>query len=218
MNISVYWSFRDFNTTSIKIDAPYCKNRFFNRGSFIVPFTGDELKDRLIVSIIHDYEYRSEIESFYPVESYYITYPLSLDVYPLNYPRCAYHFGEAVSYFLLSSYLDLLLSGGFFDNQLLLDDQIANGLNNKNFDLLIWPGANTARGLISPIKTGLHLEVSKAIRSFVRNGGGYVGSCYGAVSASSGMLLPFTLPQYYLKYFPATIFFSSTFRSSAPAL
>ena len=58
MDISVYWSLRNFNSTSIRVNETSYKTRFFEK-VFIVPFTGEESKDKMIISIEHDYECRS---------------------------------------------------------------------------------------------------------------------------------------------------------------
>ncbi|MEA3457734.1 MAG: hypothetical protein U9R21_03560, partial [Candidatus Thermoplasmatota archaeon] len=210
MNISVYWASSNFTTLSIKTGESAPSDFYFERGTFIIPFTGNMTIDVLIASIAHDYESKSEIEEYYPVEMYYLMEPLTLDMHPLNYPKVAYHFGGAIGIMDLLWYLEDLQMGGFLDNYLLMDDEIADRLNNTDYNLFIWSGSNTGLGYKPLIETGLHIKANTAIRDFINNGGGYIGSCYGANAASSGIFIPFNMPQCYIKKIPTAFCLSLT--------
>lgn len=200
LNISVFWASNNFFTQAVGFSDDLRENRFFEKGTYIVPITGNLSKDALLSVIINDYAYASEIETRDHVDVYYIMEPLFLDVFPLNYAKIAYHFGAGIHYYLLLCYLDSFQMGGFLDNDLLLDNDIAFDLNNNDFNVFIWPGANLGLGFMGwrgSIKTTLHLKASQKIRGFVEHGGGYIGSCYGKASASSGFLIPRNLVAHY---------------------
>jgi parallel beta-helix repeat protein len=194
INIPVSWASSNFSSLTRTMSNDSTKIRFFERGAFIVRFTENSSKNALIISVATDYELGSEIETYYPVNMFFIMEPLSLDIYPLNYAKCALQFGLNFGYGCVYAYSDILYSSGFLDIDLLLDDEICKKLNNKDFNILIWPGGVNI-GTSSFLKD-VDVTVSRSIRGFVNNGGGYVGSCYGADSASSGPILPIYLPTY----------------------
>ena len=208
MNIPVFWAASNFSSLTRTISNDSTKIRFFERGAFIVPFTGNSSTNALIISVATDYELGSEIETYYPVNMFFIMEPLSIDVYPLNYVKCALRFGLNFGYGEVYAYSDILYSSGFLDIQLLLDDEICQKLNNKDFNMLIWPGGVNI-GVASFTKD-VNVTISRSIRGFVNNGGGYVGSCYGADSASSGPILPFCLPHTYMRNLPTIWFLALT--------
>jgi parallel beta-helix repeat protein len=207
MNISVFWVSADFSAVTIRFSDNSLENRVFEKGTYIVSFTGDHSKDALLSIIINDFAYESEIDIQHRVETYYLMEPLTLDVYPLNYAKVAYHLGAGVHYYLLLCYLDSLQQGGFLDNRILLDNDIATDLNNNDFNVFIWPGANLGLGFAGwrgTIKTTLRIRSSQKIRSFVEHGGGYIGSCYGKSAASSGFLIPVNLLAHHNPNLPVT--------------
>lgn len=192
MNVSVFWALTNFSVLTIRFSDNSLAHKWFEKGTFIVPFSGNLSQDALLSVIINDYAYESEIESRSAVDIYYLIEPIVLDILPLHYAKVAYHFGAAVGSYLLLCYLDTLQQGGFLDNQILLDSDIATSLNNQDFNVFIWPGANLAKSLLAwkeTTKTNLHTDAMNQIRIFVANGGGYVGSCYGKNAASSGSRL-----------------------------
>lgn len=208
LDVFIYWAEEDFNVLSGYISDDSVTNRFFNKGSFLIPFTGNKTKDNLILCITNDYFNGSEIESNYKIEIIFLLEQIEIKVLPLNYAKIAYFFGTIIHPWMLLYYFDLLQMGGFLDNKLYLEDEIPNNLTNDNFNLFIWPGGDPSADISGLIDTALHLKTSIAIRDFVNNGGGYIGSCYGARTASSGMILPFFLLQHYFRKIPATLFLS----------
>ena len=209
MNISVYWAASNFSALSIGMYETNALSHLYEKGTFVVPLTGNLSIDALIICIAHDYGSASEIEDYYPIEIYHIMEPLSaVEVYPLNYAKVAYNFGEIIHPWMMLFYLDTLQFGGFFDNRLLLENEIAEDLDNDKFNLFICPGGIPGTSKTKVIKTALHIRTSASIRQFVERGGGYMGSCYGARMASSGMIIPINLLQSYFKKLPATLFLS----------
>lgn len=216
MNITVYWAAQNFTVLSIKTADNSLSNKLFERGTFIIPFTGDLSTDVLIASIVRDYEAKSEIEAFFPVEVFHIMEPVLLDVFSLNYPKIACNFGLNVAHLDLFFYLDILRLGGFLDYQLLVDDEIDERLNHFDFNIFIWPGGFT--DLATSFKTSVNLRSCNAIRNFVYSGGGFIGSCYGAGAASSGMIFPINFFQSRTIYLPALGFLSLTSSSFIPVV
>jgi len=194
MNITVFWASSNFSSLTKTMSNDSTKTRFFERGEFIVPFTGNYSTNAVIISVATDYELGSEIETYYPVNMFFIMEPLSLDVYPLNYAKCALRFESNFWLDAAYAYSDILYSSGFLDIDFFLDGELCQKLNNRDFNILIWPGGDgTAKAA--------DVKICRSIRSFVNNGGGFIGSCYAAYSASSGMVLPL-FPSEYKNNFP----------------
>jgi len=73
-----------------------------------------------------------------------------------------------------------------FELEKITDKDIINGkLNTKNYDLFIFPGIG--RGYIHLFDKPFPTPWKNNIRKFVRNGGGYLGICGGAVVAGYGL-------------------------------
>jgi parallel beta-helix repeat protein len=188
LNITVFWAASNFSALTRTLSNGSTLVRYFERGAFVIPFQGNTSTNAFIISIATDYNIRSEIEAYYPVIMFFIMEPVSIDAYQLHYAKSALRFGLNFGYGNVYAYLDTLYSSGFLDIQLLLDDEISYNLNNKDFNLLIWPGGKNIR--IRSFFEDVNITISKSIRDFVNTGGGYVGSCYGADSAASGPILP----------------------------
>ncbi|MDG6229547.1 MAG: hypothetical protein QCH96_06240, partial [Candidatus Thermoplasmatota archaeon] len=206
LNNTVFWSSSDFVALTRKPYNDSTKIRSFEKGAFIIPLTKDDMSNAIIASIIHDYEYGSEIETQAPVDIYLLLEPLLEEVYPLEYPRVVLNFGSLVALMDIFWYVDVLQNGGFFDNQLLLDEQIPNALKNDDVTLFIWPGVITDIYIQRLLNSMIDPVLCTAIRDFVKNGGGYIGSCHGAITASSGQYLPFNILQSRLERFPVSTF------------
>ena len=208
LNLSVYWAQENFTVLTRTHTENTQKYVFFEKGSFIIPYTSNPSMDNLITCIIGDYTYRSEIEEYYPVEAYFLLESIEVNVIKLNYAKTAYFNGKITHPWMLLYYFDLLQMGGFLDNKLYLENEIPTNLNNKDFNLFIWPGADPSMPFSEIINTSKYWKTSISIRDFVKNGGGYIGSCYGARSASSGIILPINILQYHFQNLPATLFLS----------
>ncbi|KYK24785.1 hypothetical protein AYK25_01780 [Thermoplasmatales archaeon SM1-50] len=200
IDIPVFWASLNFSAVTRTLSNNTTKTRFFERGAYIIPFTENQSINALIISIATDYELSSEIETFRPVKMYYVMQPLSLSVYPLQYATCAMRAGLNCGYALIYLYSDILYSSGFLDIYYLSDDELPNRLNTRAFNVVIWPGG-IPPDLISVVKAA-NLKICKAIRTFVNDGGGYVGTCYGATSSTSGLLVPFNFIQNFKRNLP----------------
>lgn len=198
LNISVYWSENDFNVLSKKLCSNETKTSF-KKGAFIIPFTGNIFNDTLLTSIILDYNQTHELENNNTIgnKAYLLLEEINKKARKLNNVKIAQHFGKAVRY-SWPSYLQIAEAGGFLTYEYLFDNETENKLNNKDYNVYIWPYLPDPATLEDQLLTLTNPEIIKSIRRFVKNGGGYLGTCYGAYAASSGFINPFSL--YSLKY------------------
>ena len=82
LNISVYWTFSDLSLQTVNtIDKEESELRFFNKGAFIVPFTGNDYNDSKINVIIFNYNQTNELvnNEILTVETYLIMQDLKID-------------------------------------------------------------------------------------------------------------------------------------------
>ncbi|UCD13699.1 MAG: hypothetical protein JSW60_09100, partial [Thermoplasmatales archaeon] len=202
-NITIYWSSRNFSELSKDMDKnSIIYDNFYEKGAFIVPFSGDIYKDVMATAIIYDYNETSEIENWFPkVGVYKLMDPLNIWGYKLSEPKIAQHLGLYTRYGW-PCYLQIAEAGGFLTFEFLLDNETAKDLNNKDFNVLMWPYGPAQGKLFEKMKTLLNFKGYYAIREFVRSGGGYIGSCYGAYVASSGFVGPFSLFSLRRHYYP----------------
>ncbi len=190
---TVYWANEDFNSLSDALDKKDIKLRSFSKGEFIVPFSGNLTTDAKITSIINDYNKTSEInQSDLRIEAYKLLEPISVDSLILSEVKIAQHFGVPTRYGW-PCYLLISEEGGFFSYEFLEDDEPTKILNNEDFNVFMWP-YNPSIGRVTELFYSLtNYDDLNAVRTFVSNGGGYIGSCYGAEVASAGFLRPFTI-------------------------
>jgi len=209
-DIDIYWSADNFSIHSKKLNSDIISDNFFEKGDFIAPFCGEKHKDTLTTAIIYDYFFDCEIDDdVLKVEVYEILEPLDIDAYKLVEPRIAQHLGTPTRY-SWPCFLQIADAGGFFTMEFLLDDETESFLNNKDFNVFMWPYKPNPARYYEMMKTLSNVKGSNAIRNFVRNGGGYIGTCYGAIVASSGSLSPipiFSLRHAYNPYLSSIPFF-----------
>ena len=95
-------------------------------------------------------------------------------------------------------YLKAAEAGGFFDIEFFLDDESETQLNTNEFNVFIWPYLPKLATPYEIILDLTNINRANAVRKFVREGGAYIGSCYGAEAASAGFIQPF--PFFTLRY------------------
>jgi len=160
--------------------------------------------------LIFDYIFDCEIEDYsLNVEVYMILEPLDIDAYKLVEPKIAQHLGTPTRY-SWPCFLQIADAGGFFTMEFLLDDETEFCLNNDDFNVFMWPYKPNPARYYEMMNTLSKVKGSNTIREFVRNGGGYIGTCYGAIVASSGSLSPipiFSLRHAYNPYLSSIPFF-----------
>jgi hypothetical protein len=196
--IPVYWASTNFTAVVSTINFENESEMDFEKGSFIIPFTGDDYNDTKILVIIYDYNQTSEIEndSQIGIPVYLIMESLEVFVFPLNEVKIAQC--TTTSSTGLSYYIEKAGKCGFLSYNLLYEKNI-NKLNNTAYNLIVWPGGTPGSWLklvLDEIVRDLKYKISNNVRCFVSNGGGFVGSCYGAYISSSGVL---PVPVYFIR-------------------
>lgn len=189
-NISVYWSQDDFSALSKSLDlVSPTSSVFYKKGAFIIPFYGDEYKDALITSIINDYNQTHELENQSPIKNmvYILQEELNIKSSKLVEPKIVQHLGTPTRY-SWPTYLLMADAGGFLTIEYLLDNETSSFLNNEDFNIFIWPYLPSSATYYEQFRSFTNTQQVNAIRSFVNNGGGYIGTCYGAYAASSGIM------------------------------
>ena len=197
--IDVFWISEDINILSAQFkDGSIIDTKEFYKGSFIVPFTDNVYKNNIIIVISTDYNYSSEIkdEGAIQTEIYRIMQPLEFRAYKLKEVKIAQHLGDSVRY-SWPCYLQIADACGFFTFEFLIDFETSEFLNNEDFNVFMWPYKPNPASSVEIFKTLSDRKGINSIRQFVKNGGGYVGSCYGAAVAASGSLWP--LPLFFIR-------------------
>jgi hypothetical protein len=165
---------------------------FYEKGAFIVPFTGNLQKDTLATVVLYDYNVSCEIENDgLKVEVFELLNPIETKAYRLVEPRIAQHLGRPTRYGW-PCYLQIAEAGGFLTMEFLLDNETIY-LNGNDFNVFMWPYRPDPGTVFEMARSLSYRDNFDAVRKFVREGGGYIGSCYGAVAASSGLVWPIFL-------------------------
>ena len=189
-NVPVYWITKDIEVTTSSLNSISTSiKRSFNKGSFLITFDSTPSTDIRAISIINNYFLN------YDVEAYRLNDKLeNLDVIELVEPKIAHYAGKAV----YTTHKYILADGGFQNQKELTPEQVLDELTNEYYNVLIWGGGDSSAivEIRQDIVSIRGLQVRKKIRSFVANGGGYTGSCYGGWRASSGIKRPLGIPQY----------------------
>ena len=192
-NISVYWTINNITANITDISLNNRVDMFFEKGTFMIPFTGNEEKDTKLIAMIYDYNQTSEIDTQGNVEVYLLLKPLELSVYELSDVKIAQYHGIITGG--EEHFLQNARYCGFLDFDFLTKETVKNKLDKISYNVLVWGGGiagyssfhNGVSASTYQIREDIIYKVAKTIRKFVSNGGGYIGSCLGAVRASSGM-------------------------------
>jgi uncharacterized protein YoxC len=195
--IPVYWI--TTNVTASVRELTQCndeKEMIFKEGGFVITFTGNKKQDTKLTAIVCDYNQSSKIESENSVKIpvYLLMGTLDIQVYQLSEVKIAEYKG-LVNSGCEHYYLEIARKCGFLTFEYLEDKKLAKKLNNRAFNVIMFPAPGfylsflynwksvPVRWAIEDVKYG----VSKAVRGFVATGGGCIGSCAGADRATSGM-------------------------------
>jgi len=189
--ITVYWLTSNLTVKISNLLENGIRYKGFNKGSYIIPITNDTQVDFNIISTLYKYK------EYYPLEVYELKESIeNIFVYELFEPKIALHGGYPDSYesqILWEMYYSDLESGGFRNARILDWDVIADELNNEenDFDVFIIGGAyNDANSTIQQMINQFNPDSVNAIKTFINNGGGYVGSCYGGYQIAIGIEIP----------------------------
>ena len=177
-------------------------------GSYLVSFTDNPTTNAEITSIMYRYSLLNNVDSYCMT-----TNVADIEVHRFVQPRIAYHDGYNV-YNGLEHWLEL---GGFPMEQPLDWDNISTELTVENFDVFIW-GGYAGHGPLSAYISQMNVDAIKAVRTFVREGGGYIGICYGGYEISSGSLFPLNWLKAYFPRYPSLFFPGFTTRLTPQAL
>ena len=189
-DISVYWTSTDIVANVSDINNSGVEYELsFEKGSFIVAFTGNDAIDSKIITIIVDYNQTNEIE-----ESNSKT-PVYLLKQQLNF------IGRGLTNVKIANYINFLTCGeswfstigsrcGFLNFDFFRNFETRRKLKNSNYNLFIWPGFDgyySSSYSVFEIFLDFPIRRNRAIRDFVYNGGGFVGSCYAGYMAARGI-------------------------------
>jgi len=187
--VPVYWTTSNITVNISEVTNEDEFNLLFEKGSFVVPFTGDNTIDSKIIVIICDYNQSSEIEKSNNISTpvYLLKEQLKISVHILSEVKIA----NFINFLTCgeSWFSDIASKCGFLNFDFIKNDDTHKNLNNSAYNLLIWPGYDcyypsslSFLEIILDLRTGRN----RAIRKFVSNGGGFVGSCYSVYMASRG--------------------------------
>lgn len=186
MNISVYWAASNFTSLATKVGNNVSEIHSFDQGTFIIPLTGNLSVDTLITALMFNYGYHSEIEQYYPVDYYHLMEPINLPVYHLNNPRIVYYLGDEIVWDWLVFHYDAMQQAGFLNIDFFLDGDSTTNLTIDHYNVFICVRRGVGQGYAPIITSALNVQKNAALRSFVEQGGGFIGIKYGAAVASSG--------------------------------
>jgi len=202
--IPVFWT--TINLTVLIREVDICKETeemFFEKGTFVIPFTGNHTQDTKLIAVIYDYNQSGEIEenNIIGTPVYLLMESLNIQVYPLSEVKIAQY--ESLLTGCEYCYLEIARKCGFLTFECLEDKILAEKLENDAFNVIVWPSGGIygtffvkrKYPLISSVGVqsfyiiirDLKYAVSSTVRKFVANGSGYIGSCYGAAIASCGI-------------------------------
>jgi hypothetical protein len=188
LNTSIFWITSDLHilTQGLENNSTLCE-RFFNRGSILISIGDNSLTTSTILSIIYMGWLAEKLDV------YFLMQPVSnITAYRLLIPRIAYYNGTSVDHYF---YPNLLAFAGFQHLTPLGSEEVVSELSLDTYNVFLWGGQRGSTiDVLSDILSPLGLQVRDAIQTFVENGGGYIGSCYGGWRAASGYRRPQHVP------------------------
>lgn len=201
-NVSVYWVADSFECSVDSFDGKFHGVENLPKGSFIIDASSSPESLGCYASNL------SFLSFFLSVPVYFVSEQLSdISVMKLRFPRIVFHDGSNVA---SHSYEYLLQSSGFSHSKKLGWNEIASNLSFDDFDVFVW-GGHFGNGL--DIVLGQFKRDSlNAIRSFVRQGGGYIGSCYGSYEITTSLPIPFREMLIRFPKIPSSFFLSFSTR------
>jgi len=193
-DIELYWITNQTYVFSKTFDKnSSVDNNYFENGSYIVPFSSNKLKNAIASSIVYKYNIDGCIKPYILME------PVNnIQVYKLVEPKIAVHNGPGVEVY---SYVNCLRNSGFLNYDFLTWEEIPEKLNNDDYNVFVWGGGFDVPtdGVINLLGSGKLQKAFVSVNKFIKNGGGYIGSCGGCQMASSGpVFFPINLLQSFL--------------------
>lgn len=188
--ILVFWTSNNISINVSKVNSDVIEELFYEKGSFVVPFTGDNTIDTKIIAIICDYNQSSEIEENNNIRAPVYLLMNQFNVNAFNLPEVKV--AQYINFLVCgeSWYADIANKCGFLDFDFIINKDTRKKLNNSAYNLLIWPGFDMyypSSFAFLEVILDLSSRRTRTVRDFVSNGGGFVGSCYPVNLASRGV-------------------------------
>lgn len=195
-DVPVYWLASDKSIRSQELnEEKETFSKTYQKGSFIVLFDSGSSVNKKAAS----YVYMSRLNNKCKVNKIMEKID-EIQVYKLVKLRIAYLDVTNSNYTNYAPHS--LRVGGFPEADLLDWDEIPDKLNNEDYNLFIcgggsWDDLKESGATIFEINRAVN-KISK----FIKNGGNYVGTCFGGYLASSGIILPINLLHSYFPNLP----------------
>jgi len=186
----IYWTCEDISILTKKL--PYGdginETRLFKKGSILVSFTGDPAIDAVCTSILYDYNISGNVEIYHLMQGL-----TNLQAFIVHEPKIVHYDLPSVSSIL---YYNRLKEGGFLHQDFLDKAEVLKELTSEKYNVLIWAGQAGDFDMVARDQLSIPaLFAKQKIKRFIKDGGGYVGSCHGAAMTSSGNSRPSELPR-----------------------
>jgi hypothetical protein len=195
--IKVFWTSEDKVITVRNTSSDHNADMLFNKGSFIIPFLNNDTKNKMIISIIYDYNLSNEFDKkLSNIPIYQIMTGLSIQANELEEVKTA-HYRTPFATDSEINFVNTAQKCGFFNIDFLNPNNIAR-INKEDYNFFIYgygdvevsplcPPLNPFNGqyIFYPWED-IRYGVSSQIRKYVRNGGAYLGVCGGAQKATAG--------------------------------
>ena len=207
--ITVYWLMEEIICETANLtDNSAQQLRTLPKGSYLIQAPNH-------LDLLHTYIANlSHLAYFDNIPVYFLKEPLEqIQVITLQYPRIVYHDGDNVLY---RAYKRIARESGFVEGVELGWKEIPEMLNTDTFDVFIWGGHEGTN--LDVFLGQLNIRAFNTIRSFIREGGGYIGSCYGGYEITT--LTPPPLRQLLIRFpqIPSLFFLSVSTRVPIQAL
>lgn len=172
LNISVYWL---AEPTDISVnESPYT----LAKGDFIIPLQQNNLQDNLNYSSYLP-QYIGELSADLNVQVLNFSSNIAVRAYPLKEAKVAVFYGGGTTGGSLE-HIQPLEQAGFTLG--IIREENLNGKELSEYNVITFPGGG-------PYNKYLTAEEMEAIRQFVRDGGGFLGTCGGMmVGVELGLL------------------------------
>lgn len=178
-DIEIFWITNQINISTQALDENNSiDSKNPEKGSYIIPVDENQSKNAISTTIIYKYYFEKNIPIFKLMQSLE-----DLKVYQLVEPKIAIHNGPKVESY---SYPLCVRKFGFEGYDFFTWDEIPEELNNQEYNMFIWGGGWGIYSELEELRKPLrYKKVINKISNFVKNGGGYIGSCYGCQRGSS---------------------------------
>ena len=139
--IPVFWASEYFTAYITDITLSNEEEMFFEKGTFIIPFTGNDTLDTKLLAMIWDYNQSSEIDSNseIKVHVYLLNQAITIKSYQLSEIKIAQYqslFADGEEH-----YLEVSRNCGFLTFDFLPEIILNKKLNNLAYNVIMWGGS-----------------------------------------------------------------------------